>query len=121
MVRYRKTMSFAAPCPFCGEPIREEAYRCKHCHAWLVPWTFRHRWLQGLVALGGGVFLIYDGAKERFLTDDLPPWLLITAGVILSLYGFYHLFRSTHDAYEEGRKELLARHRKPVEEPEKDE
>src|SRR5205823_13823084 len=101
------------------EPIREEAFRCAHCHAWLVPWTFRHKWVPGLIGLAGGVFLIWDGAKERFLTD-FPGWLLIVAGSLMGLYGLVHLFRSTRSAYAEGRKELLARYRKKVEEREED-
>jgi hypothetical protein len=108
-------MSLPFPCPFCAEPIREEAFRCSHCHAWLVPWTYRHKWVPGLVGLGGGVFLIYDGAREQFLTD-LPGWLLIVLGALASLYGLYHLLRSTRSAFEEGRKDLLERYRKRAEE-----
>lgn len=113
-------MSLAVSCPFCAESIREEAFRCPRCHAWLVPFTFRHKWLQGLLGIAVAIFLIYDGAKERFLTD-LPGWLLITAGVLLGLYGLYHLFRSPRAAFEDGRKELFERYRKRVPEPEDEE
>jgi hypothetical protein len=112
-------MSLPFPCPFCAEPIREEAFRCSHCHSWLVPWTFRHKWVPGLIGLAGGVFLIYDGVKERFLTD-VPGWLLIVLGVLATLYGLYHVSRSTRSAYEEGRKELLERYRKKAAEREED-
>lgn len=103
-------MSFAVLCPFCAEPIREEAFRCKHCRSWLVPFSHRHKWLPGLLGVGLGTFLIYDGIQERFV--DAPAWLLITCGIIASLYGLHYLLRSPRDSMEEGRKELFERHRR---------
>jgi hypothetical protein len=112
-------MSLPFPCPFCAEPIREEAFRCPQCHSWLVPWTFRHKWVPGLLGLVGGTFLIYDGIKERFLTD-VPGWVLIALGSLLALYGLYHLLRSTRSSFEEGRKDLLEKYRQRVAEREED-
>jgi hypothetical protein len=112
-------MALSQLCPFCAEPIREEAFRCPHCHAWLVPWSFRHKGVPGVIGLGVGAFFLYEVARENPLTD-LPTWLLIALASVCILYGLYHLFRSTRRAFEEGRKELLERYRKPVAEREED-
>lgn len=100
-------------CCYCAEPIKTEAVRCPHCHAWLVPWSYRHKGFPAFGTFAAGVYIIVDCATNLFVSNAITKWILYPLAVILILVGLFYWSKTTQTSWAQGKRELFERLRKP--------